>query len=158
MRAISVLFSSGDAVSRGQKPSEHGSTFSKRKAIRDGRYATGPAPQFVAVLAAAPMSKVFAIRKTPVVRFFGLPLAKALKDSRTDEGDRGLSLHRQNRVWIRAEPSIKVLELAHRPRPGTALFAVFVSVRGRISKVSARAAAEGRACCTSAVVWGCRDD
>jgi hypothetical protein len=78
------------------------------------------------------MSEAFAIRKAPAVRSFGLPLAKALKDSRTGEGDCGLGLRRQNRVWVRVEPSIKVLELARRPRPGTALFAVIVIVRGGV--------------------------
>lgn len=74
------------------------------------------------------MSEAFAIRQPPAVRSFGLPQAKALMDSRTGEGGRGLGLCRQNRVWIGVEPSIKVLQLARRPRPGIALFAVIVIV------------------------------
>lgn len=100
------------------------------------------------------MSEAFAIRQPPVVRSFGLPRAKALKEGRTGEGGSGLGLRWQNRVWTGVEPSIKVLELARRPRPGTALFAVIVIVRGGISEASARAAAPGRACRTSAVVLG----
>lgn len=158
MRAISVLFSSGDVVSRGQKPSGHGSTFSKRKAIRGGRYATGPAMSFVAAPVSAPMSETFAIRHPPAVRSFGLPCAKALKDSRTGEGSRGLGLRRQNRVWIGAEPSIKMLELARRPRPGITTSVVIVIVRDGVGNMSARAGAQGRAGRMSAAVWERRND
>lgn len=80
------------------------------------------------------MNEAFAIRQPPVVRSFGLPRAKALKDGRAGEGDRGLGLRRQNQVWIGVEPSIKVLELARRPCPRTALFAVIVIVRGDVSE------------------------
>lgn len=100
------------------------------------------------------MNEAFAIRQPPAVRSFGLPRAKALKDSRTDEAGRGLGLRRKNRVWIGVEPSIKVLELARRPRPGTALFAVIAIVSGGVSE----GGRPGRACRTSTVVWGFRDD
>jgi len=134
MRAISVLFSSGDAVSRGQKPSGHGSIFSKRKATRDGRYATGPAMWFAAVLASTPMSESFAIRRPPAVRSLGLPRIIALTDSRTGEGDQSLGLLAQNRVWIGVEPSIRVIGPPRRPRLGAALFAVIVHGDGDLTE------------------------